>query len=382
MKITNKIINSFLALCASAALGAGAVYLYYRDEIKTGKNFALIDECQDILDEVDYPLTAKDSETAVLNGYLSTFGDKYTYYRKTEYDGEYYTSAVNVYTSLISTGYQVGVSEDGRLEIISVDKGSPAEKQGLKTGDIIVRADSHNFDEEGLNENVLDLAGKEGTHMALTIERDGTLLNIDLVRSNDESLQVNDVEMKNYGNILYIKVRKFDEYTNAEFEGAILEADDFDSVIIDMRGNGGGEIPGAVSLADRFIGEANVDLNYYTGKVDTCRTSASDGDISAKTVILCNENTASAAEIFTALLKQYGNATLVGTNTFGKGIFQHDKLLSNGGVLHYTAGYYTVGEWECYQGKGIAPDVEIPMNSDLIGTEDDIQLEKALELLG
>ena len=69
-------------------------------------------------------------------------------------------------------------------------------------------------------------------------------------------------------------------------------------------------------------------------------------------------------------------------NTFGKGIYQYDETLSNGGVLHYTAGYYTVGDWECYQGTGIAPDIEVPMDSSLIGTDDDVQLKKCLDLLG
>jgi len=99
-------------------------------------------------------------------------------------------------------------------------------------------------------------------------------------------------------------------------------------------------------------------------------------------VVITNEKTMSAAEILTALLKQYGeDVKLVGTKTYGKGIFQKEKELSNGGILRYTAGYITVGDWECYQGKGIEPDYEVEMDSSSIGSDDDIQLKKALKLL-
>ena len=100
-----------------------------------------------------------------------------------------------------------------------------------------------------------------------------------------------------------------------------------------------------------------------------------------KVVLLVNNNTASSAEIFTAALKQHIEVTIVGENTRGKGVYQIVNLLDNGDQFKYTAGTYTVGDWECYQGVGIAPDVEVPMDRELIGTDDDIQLKKALELL-
>ena len=106
-----------------------------------------------------------------------------------------------------------------------------------------------------------------------------------------------------------------------------------------------------------------------------------DGKLTdAPVVLLTNEKTASAAEIFTALLKQYDDATIVGTNTFGKGIFQNVATFHRN-VIHYTDGYFKVGDWDCWQGVGIAPDIDVEMDSALIGTSEDVQLQKALELL-
>ena len=96
---------------------------------------------------------------------------------------------------------------------------------------------------------------------------------------------------------------------------------------------------------------------------------------------MINDGTASASEIFTAVLKKNADATLVGTNTYGKGVFQREMLLSNGGHLHFTAGTFEVEGWDNWDGVGIAPDVEVPMDKELIGTDNDIQLKKAIALL-
>ena len=139
-----------------------------------------------------------------------------------------------------------------------------------------------------------------------------------------------------------------------------------------------------MNIADFFGGECYVTFYCYNGEVEKINTTADGDSIDANVIVIVNENTASAAEILSSYLKQQVNAIIVGTNTFGKGVFQQDAKLSNGGNLHYTAGYFTVGDWECWQGKGIAPDIEIAMDYDenIIGTDEDIQLQKAIEILG
>ena len=166
-------------------------------------------------------------------------------------------------------------------------------------------------------------------------------------------------------------------YTN------LFEDREFSSIILDLRNNGGGETEKTVEFVDEIIGDASMKLCYYNGNVEILQTHTDDKDINVPIIILVNGMSASSSEVVASFLKQYADATLIGTNTYGKGVFQKNEAVSNG-TLHYTAGYFTVGDWECWQDKGIAPDIEVQMDYDenIIGTDKDIQLQKALEILG
>ncbi len=384
MELTNKVINSFLALSASAALGAGGMYLYNKNKIEAADKYSLISECETILkeNEVKLPENA-DIETAVLRGYLSAYDDDYTFYRE-DTSLEEYIAAINGGPCMQTCGYLVKANNEGKLEILNVKAGSPAEKQGLRTGDIILRINDDVIAEKGIKATVLGLSGKDGTEMDLEIERDGKRSMIHFVRSTKQENAINEVEAEKIGDVAYISISGFSISTAMFFNGYYDEyISGSKGLIIDLRDNPGGILEYAAETADLLIGDGVVTSYYHTGKVEECFTTSSPDDIKMKIVLLCNEQTASAAEVFTALLKQYGeDVTIVGTNTFGKGIFQEEKQLSNGGILRYTAGYYTIGEWECYDGVGIAPDVSVDMDREYIGTENDVQLEKALELFG
>lgn len=384
MKLTNKVINSFLALCASAALGAGGMYLYNKDKIKSSDKYSLINECERFLKSEGVDLSEEaDPKIAALKGYLEAYDDKYMFYSNGEHD-ESYLASLNSLSCLITCGYKVRLSEDGRIEVFSVSPGSAAEKQGLKTGDIIISIDGEDIAEKGIVPTALNLSGKDGTIMKLVIEREGVEIPLEFVRSNDYDRAIENVNISIRDDVLYVSISNFDKYVPATFNGKIEELDEkYSRIIIDLRENLGGETSASVSFADKFIGKGYVELHHYNGENLTLWTNDNSDDYKLPIVILCNENTASAAEIFTALLKQYGeNVTLVGTKTYGKGVFQYEHDLSNGGVLRYTAGYYTVGEWDCYHGVGIPPDVEVEMDRSLIGTDKDVQLEKAISLVG
>ena len=383
MELTNKIINSFLCLSAAAALGAGGMYLYHRDAIKGGADYKLIKEAEEILDDngMKFP-DGITKEEAALNGYLAAYGDKYTFYSNSDNVDEYLTS-VNGLPSLVTCGYTVARSDDGRLEVESVSAESIAEKQGLCAGDIILQVDSKSVINDGLAQTAFELQGNDGTVMRLLIERDGSRRELDFTRANDPEKEVDNVQLKLMDDVLYIRLTSFDNYTPALLIGKMDEyKDKYKKLIIDLRDNGGGRTDGATGCADVFLSEGEQTDHYANDKVETRRMMSSDSDVQLPTVVLINEKTASGAEIMAGLLKQYGkDVTLLGKNTFGKGVFQREEELSNGGVLRYTAGYITVGEWECYDKKGIAPDVEVEMDRALIGTDDDVQLKKALKKL-
>lgn len=385
MELTNKIINSFLCLSAAAAIGAGCTYLYNKKQIENSQKYGMIDECRDILDENGVSLPEGiDEEVAVLKGYLQAYGDKYTYYIPQKNGDEEYLSAINSLSCLLTCGYKVHLNEDQEVEVYSVAADSVAEKQGLKVGDVILSVDGESFAEKGISPTALNLSGKDGTMMHLVLRREGKVMELDFLRSNDMDLTNNLIHCRQIDDVAYVGIEEFDTYTSANFNGEALPLiADSKKVLIDLRDNPGGVTKTSVEIADNFVGDASAEYSYYTGKKDYYKTSASDSDIDKPVVVLVNEKTASAAEVLTAFLKQYGkNVTVVGVKTFGKGIFQEEADLSNGGKLHYTAGTYTVGDWECYQGKGIEPDVTVEMDRSLIGTDKDVQLKKALELLG
>lgn len=164
------------------------------------------------------------------------------------------------------------------------------------------------------------------------------------------------------------------------------ENPDIDGYIIDFRNNIGGLTDFCMSMLGYFIDQPLTvgKYHYYNGDEEELKVSGTKKTNGEKIIILMNEKTASSAEIFTSAMKQFynGEVITIGTTTKGKGTFQDIKYLSDDEQVKYTAGYYTVGNWDCYDGIGIAPDIEISMDylPDIICTDNDIQLQKALEL--
>lgn len=165
------------------------------------------------------------------------------------------------------------------------------------------------------------------------------------------------------------------------------ENPEIDSYIIDLRNNIGGYTPLGLSVLGYFLDQPLTvgKYHYYNGEEEELKISGTKKTNGEKVIILMNEKTASSAEIFISAMKQFynGDVTTIGTTTKGKGTFQKIQYLSDDELVKYTAGYYTVGNWDCYDGIGIEPDIEVSMDylPDIICTDNDIQLQKALELL-
>ncbi len=387
MDINNKVINSFLCLCASAALGAGGMYLYNKKHKEPCENsyFKLISECEEKLKANNVTLPdGVDVEAAALKGYLAAYGDKYTEYFSPEDREAEYVQNINNFPAVMTCGYKVGRNDVGNLEVVEVQSGSIAEKQGIVQGDIILSVDRKSVEEDGIKMTAYELVGKDGTVMTLSLIRDGKEITLDFERHVDESIDNDEVSTKLIDDVLKLNIRTINNFTQANVNGNLENyKGKYKKVILDLRDNVGGDIEGAVSVADMFISEGNVKCFPNNGEEIILEVGSEPCDINVPTVVLVNDMTASSAEIITALLKQFGDeVTIVGVNTYGKGVFQKSETLSNGGTLNYTAGYYTVGDWECYQDKGIAPDIEIKMDKELKDTDKDIQLKKALEILG
>ena len=204
------------------------------------------------------------------------------------------------------------------------------------------------------------------------------------VDEEEEEEETPEDSYKMIGDVLYIDYNFFSTFEMMTFEEAFKEFPDADKYIIDLRDNLGGSTETCQSILGAFIGKKTVGKEiYYDGKVEDITAPESKYSIKGKVVILTNGKTASSSELFCAAMKQfYPDTTLVGEKTFGKGIFQYDEVFGEDHEIRYTAGYYTVGSWDCYQDIGIEPDIEVKMNysEDIAGTEDDVQLQAALDL--
>lgn len=373
----DKGFKTIIGIMISMSVGAGAMYLANYKKLDFMNRYPELIEADDFVkDNLLIEVPQNPDKRTVADAYFALYGDEYTFVEETgDSDSlQYALKKVNKSSTAKKSGFRVQFNESGQPYFSAVVEGLPAHKQGIKVGDIIKNIDDFEVTEY---KHAVRLVGKDGETAKLIIQRDGKEMEVDFVRSSAENERTG-VTSHMYGNSLYVSIESFDYEVVETFKRTVSE-NNFKSIIIDLRENGGGFTSAAVQIADMFIGKSKTVLQSQSDDDDIYET---DEEIlyDVPIVVLVNENTASAAEILTALLKQYGDTTLVGMNTFGKGIYQNSGVF-NGISVRYTEGKCFVGDWENYHGKGIKPDVEIDMDSDYIGTDKDIQLEKALELL-
>lgn len=185
--------------------------------------------------------------------------------------------------------------------------------------------------------------------------------------------------------IAYINCSHFNFYSTQGFTHFFKDKPETAGLIIDLRNNGGGSTEDCANTLGHFISARNIVKQYYfDGTTVDVATPEINFLYTNDIVILANEKTASASEIFISAMKQFyeGKVTVIGTKTYGKGTFQVNQYLSDDEEVKYTAGYYTVGDWNCYDGIGISPDIDVSMeyDPDIICTDDDVQLQTAIDL--
>ena len=360
---------------------------------------------QDVLSSLENG-KATDSKLSTIISYIETF-----YYKDVDSDdlvngiykgvveslddpySEYYTA--EEYKELMSTltGNYAGIGallqkdvKTGEVTITKVYAGTPAEKSGLMEGDGIVSADGYLATDEGLDTFVQHIRGEEGTDVKLVILRNGEEQTITCTRASITTPTV-EYQMLD-GNVGYIIVSQFTESTAEDFKAAFqdLESQGMTSVIFDMRNNGGGLLDSVVEMLDYILPNGTV---VYTMDKAGNREDYTSDEVHQKKipmVVLVNGNTASAAEIFTGAIRDYKYGTIIGTNTFGKGIVQSTIPLPDQSALKLTTQTYYTPSGECIHGTGIKPDIELEYEfqggeDDKYSVDLDNQIQKALEVL-
>ena len=288
----------------------------------------------------------------------------------------------------------------GLCTIVRVYEGTPAMEAGMRPGDIIYQVGDVQVAGESLDVLVNNyIKGEEGTDVEITVYRADEDAYVDLTITR-RKIEVPTVEYRmEEDSVGYVLISEFDGVTVNQFEEAVdaLTDQGMKGLIIDLRSNPGGLLDGAVSMADYILpddvdtyekGEGKTLIVYTADKNGEGDVyTASDGhSVDLPIVVLVNEESASAAEVFTGALKDYGAARVVGTTTYGKGIVQNVIPLGDGSAIKITtAHYYTPSGFDLHE-KGIEPDVEEDLSAELktqavVDPEEDNQLSRAAEVL-
>jgi carboxyl-terminal processing protease len=280
-------------------------------------------------------------------------------------DAEEYEE-VRISTTGNYSGVGLEVSQrNGRVLVVTPIEGTPAERAGIRAGDVIVSIDGVTIDDDNVNEAITRLRGPPGTPVNVTVSRAGEsrTLSFDLVRGN---VQVHSVRAEvlepGYG---YVRISQFSETTGGDLRKALADISRraqgkaLRGLVLDLRDNPGGVLEAAVEVSDDFLQEGVIVTASGRGSDSNFRHEARAGDLvdGAPIVVLVNGGSASASEIVAGALKDNRRATVLGSQTFGKGSVQTVMPLSNGRAIKLTTSLYYTPSGESIDGAGIAPDV-------------------------
>lgn len=358
------------------------------EKVNDTKNFKKVLEVREMLYRW-YDGEIDDSKLAegAIKGMVSSLGDQYTYYMNGKEFSDFKEKSQGNYMGI---GIQVAV-KDGKIVVISPIQGGPAEKAGIKTGDIILKVNGEQVSGSELDKAVSMMKGATKENIKLTLYREGKgEFDVDVMRDVIKTVNVKSEMIK--GDIGYIEVLAFDEGTAKDFETQLkaLEEKGMKGLILDLRGNPGGFMKECVDLVSNFVPKDKVIVSTID-KYGNKEESVSKGGIAQgmPLVVLIDGGTASASEIVAGAIRDYNLGTLVGTTSFGKGIVQVvlDKIgqEKDGTALKVTISKYYTPDGENIHKKGIGPDVTVEYPKELkektYSRSTDPQFEKALEII-
>lgn len=272
------------------------------------------------------------------------------------------------------------VNESGKIRIINVMENTPAQFADLKVDDIIVAINGIKASGLSLAEVSNLVKGPVNSFVNIDILRDNDLLKKRIIR---KEISIKTVKSSIDKNIGYIQLASFiSASTPNEFLEALENTNDTEGLIIDLRGNTGGLLPNAVFISNLFIPKGKivsiVGRNGYHYDIMAQDTNV---NIDKPIVLLVDGTSASASEIFSGAMKDYHRAKLIGTKTYGKGMVQKIIPMPNETGLNLTVAKYLTPKGKDINKLGINPDIEMPLKKKDILAKQDVQLEKAKEVL-
>lgn len=354
--------------------------------------FRNLDQILELLEDRYVDPDRIDAQTlyeAAISGMLQTLSDT----------GTFYVDPVTVATGFDVSGTFEGIgatvaAQDGQIIIVAPIEDTPAERAGLRSGDVIIEVDGESTEGWTTEQAVLRIRGPRGTSVVLKIQHsDGTEKTLTIER---DEIKVESVTTLPPGGALrdgagaeisdvgYVHIREFTERTGDELRAALGEVIDEgkSGLILDLRNNTGGLLSTTIDVADEFLEEGTILSERERDGSERSFRARGGGEATAiPIVVLINRFSASGSEVLAAALKDNGRATLVGEKSFGKGTVNVSNQLSDGGQLYVTVARWFTPDGTLIDGVGIRPDVEVTLSDEDIDLRRDVQLFKAIDVL-
>lgn len=314
--------------------------------------------------------TAKDN---IYKAYLSSYGDKYTMYYTAD---EYKALKESTNGKFYGIGAVCQLSGEGGVLLVDVYDNGAGYQAGLRSGDRVVNVDGRDITGMELSSAVALIKGDKGTSVTLEVIRGTERLTFSAVRDAVEAKTVSYTLLDN--NIGYLSISQFEEVTTKQFKAAVedLQSQGMKGLVIDIRNNPGGLLDTVVGMLKYMLPDG---LIVYTEDKQGNRKEykGQDNDeFNLPLAVIVNGNSASASEIFAGAIQDYGKGTIIGTQTYGKGIVQTVKPLTDGSAIKFTIAKYFTPKGQDIHGKGVTPDMVVEYDTD---ADVDTQLDAAIK---
>lgn len=314
--------------------------------------------------------TAKDN---IYKAYLSSYGDKYTMYYTAD---EYKALKESTNGKFYGIGAVCQLSGEGGVLLVDVYDNGAGYQAGLRSGDRVVNVDGRDITDMELSSAVALIKGDKGTSVTLEVIRGTERLTFSAVRDAVEAKTVSYTLLDN--NIGYLSISQFEEVTTKQFKAAVedLQSQGMKGLVIDIRNNPGGLLDTVVGMLKYMLPDG---LIVYTEDKQGNRKEykGQDNDeFNLPLAVIVNGNSASASEIFAGAIQDYGKGTIIGTQTYGKGIVQTVKPLTDGSAIKFTIAKYFTPKGQDIHGKGVTTDMVVEYDTD---ADVDTQLDAAIK---